>query len=56
MEREEQAQIIIDNLWAMLGDERIKGRSVYEAARMIGAQPDLAQLVSKLWDGPDPLE
>lgn len=55
MEKQEQAQIIIDNLWAMLGDQRLKGCSAYEAARKIGANDELAQLVSRLWNGPDPL-
>lgn len=55
MEKQEQAQIIIDNLWALLGDERFKGFSVYEAARKIGANDELAQLVSRSWNGHDPL-
>ena len=55
MEKEDQAQIIIDKLWQMRGDKRITGRTVYEAARMLGAKQELAMLVSRLWEGPDPL-
>lgn len=52
MDKEEQTQIIIENLWKLLGDARLKGLTVYEAAIKIGASPELAKKVQSQWTGP----
>ena len=52
---EEQVEIIVANLYRMMGDPRISGLSVFAAACKIGASQKLAARVVEVWAGPDPL-
>ena len=55
MTMDEQAEIIIANLYRMIGDPRISGLSVFAAASKLGASQKLAARVVELWAGPNPL-
>lgn len=52
---DEQAEIVIANLYRIMGDPRISGLSVFAAACKLGASQKLAARVAELWTGPDPL-
>ena len=44
---------MIENMWDKFGVERLKGITVYQVARKMGAAKKLAKLVEKHWDGPE---
>jgi hypothetical protein len=55
MDNHELAEIVMEKMWAMIGDKRLSGLSPYQAARKFGLLDAPAKLVDELWDGPRPL-
>ncbi len=55
MTMDEQAEIVIANLYRVIGEPGISGLSVFAVACKLGASQKLAARVVELWTGPDPL-
>jgi hypothetical protein len=45
--------LILDKLYALIGDPRLSGCTPYVAARKIGATDAVAERIAELWRGPD---